>query len=142
MSKRDLALSGFGISAFRYRELSYFCLQYPEKRRAVRELYGLTPPEMTGLPKRGGVSRPTEGRALKIARLTRDCELIDQTAKEIDPYIAPALVANVTTGITYEQMRARGREIPCGRRQFYERRQRFFRLLDQKLGNTDPTLSL
>lgn len=54
-------------------------------------------------------------------------ELIEQTAIEADPETCDLLIKNVTEGISYEYM-----AVPRGRRQFYERRRKFFYLLSQK----------
>ena len=36
--KKDLKLDQYDISPYAYRELHNFCLQYPEKKRRLREL--------------------------------------------------------------------------------------------------------
>ncbi|MDF2686467.1 MAG: hypothetical protein K0S55_1649, partial [Clostridia bacterium] len=37
--KRDIKLDEFNISNYAYRELKYFCLQYQEKKRKLRDCY-------------------------------------------------------------------------------------------------------
>jgi len=59
-------------------------------------------------------------------------ELIEQTALETDSSIYQSLLINITTGATYEQIIACGIKILCGRRQFYEKRKKFFWILDSK----------
>lgn len=54
-------------------------------------------------------------------------ELIEQTAIAVNDGIYRYIIKNVTQGIKYEYM-----DVPCGRRQFYEARKRFFRMLAQK----------
>lgn len=55
--KKDLKLDQYDISPYAYRELHNFCLQYPEKKRRLRELES-----PFGGP-RG--SDPTAGRATR-----------------------------------------------------------------------------
>ena len=64
----------------------------------------------------------------------KNCELIRETALETDKYIYEPLLENLIAGITYDQMIARGIKILCGRRQFYNKRYKFFYLLLQKKG--------
>ena len=59
-------------------------------------------------------------------------KLIEQTAIEVDNNIYQPLLLNVTTGVTYEQMKACGVMILCGRRQFYEKRKKFFWILNNR----------
>ena len=65
----------------------------------------------------------------KTNKLSRDIGLIEQTAQEAVGGLYPFILKNVTEDITYEHM-----GVPCGRRQFYFMRRKFFCLLDQKKG--------
>lgn len=71
--KKDLKLDQYDISPYAYRELHNFCLQYPEKKRRLRELES-----PFGGP-RG--SDPTAGRATRAATLAADIALIEKTAR-------------------------------------------------------------
>ncbi len=129
-NKRDLKLDECGISKLAYRELFNFCLQYEEKKNKVKDLHNpYHSPQITGMPHGNGASNPVEQAVLKAERLSRDIELIDSTAEETDIGIAQAILKNVTQGIQYDYM-----EVPCGRRQFYEKRKKFFYLLAIKKG--------
>lgn len=102
MSKeRDVSLSAYGISKYKYRELKNFCLQYREKQR-----------------QKGSRAKQAE----------EDICLIEQTAAETSASLCSYIIANVADGIPYENMN----NPPCGRRQFYELRRKFFYLLSQK----------
>ena len=65
------------------------------------------------MPRGTSSSNPTEKKALRIAQLKRDTELIDQTAMEADAEIYPWILKNVTSGVPYEYM-----DVPMGRRKF------------------------
>lgn len=128
--KRDIKLNEYGISKFAYRELSNFCLQYEDKKSKIKDLHNpYSSPQITGMPHGSGVGNPTERAALKAELLSRDIELINRTAEETDSGIAEAILKNVTQGIQYDYM-----DIPCGRRQFYMKRRKFFYLLAIKKG--------
>ena len=64
--KKDLKLDQYDISPYAYRELHNFCLQYPEKKRRLRELES-----PFGGP-RG--SDPTAGRATRCLLYTSSFE--------------------------------------------------------------------
>ena len=116
--KRDMKLSDHNISRDKYNELKYFCLQYWQKKQEIDRNYGIDGFSQDGMPR---------GKALRIAQLKRDTELIDQTAMEADAEIYPWILKNVTSGVPYEYM-----DVPMGRRKFYEARRYFFFLLAQK----------
>lgn len=57
----------------------------------------------------------------------KDTRLIEDTAEETDKELAEYILKNVTEGIPYEYM-----NVPCGRKQFYEKRRQFFTALSKK----------
>ena len=125
--ERDLKLDSYGISKMRYRELKYFCLQYPEKKRQVSSLAGLNAMMYDDMPKGGQLSDPTVQGAARIESIMDDIRVIDETAAEAAPGMTQALIKNVTENIPYEYM-----PVPAGKRQFFEARRKFFYLLSQK----------
>lgn len=128
MSKKDLSLKKYNISKERYRELKYFCLQYGEWKRQLSFGVSLQPQKLTGLPNaQNQTSNPTEDAAVKLYELRDKCALVEQAAIEADAELYQYLLKNVTQGIPYEYM-----PVPCGRRQFYELRRKFFFLLSKK----------
>ncbi|MDF2485672.1 MAG: hypothetical protein K0R46_1840 [Herbinix sp.] len=126
-NKRDLSLHKYEIETDLYRELFYFCKRYQSREDEARSLYGLSEVCQDGMPKGNETGDQTANKAMQINKLRADNELIEQTAIEADPYIYQYIVKNVTLGITYEYM-----NVPCGRRQFYEKRRLFFKLLSEK----------
>lgn len=133
-NERDLKLDKYSISKYAYRELKYFCLQYPEKKAELARLhnsqYLLRPTAYDGMPHGSGTGNPTVMAAERALRLSAECELVEQTAIETDAGIYAQLLYSVTNGIPFEEL---GR-VPCGRRQFYEQRRKFFFLLSSKKG--------
>lgn len=125
--KRDMKLSDHNISRDKYNELKYFCLQYWEKKREIVGNYGIDGFSQDGMLRGTSSGNPTEKKALRIAQLKHDTELIEQTAIEADAEIHPWILKNVTSGVPYEYM-----DVPMGRRKFYEARRYFFFLLAQK----------
>lgn len=126
-NSRDVSLNKYGISKWKYRELKYFCLQYNEKKQKAQDIIGLHGMINNGMPKSTLVNLPVENQALKLTSLDDDIKLIEQTALEAAPDICQCIIKSVTEGITYEYM-----AVPCGRKQFYEARRKFFYLLSQK----------
>lgn len=90
------------LSEERYKELKYFCLQYKDKKSIAN-------------------INNAAGRKAKA-----DIYMIEHTAAVIYPEISKYLVESVSTGKTWEQISP-----PCGRRQFYNARRRFFYLLSE-----------
>jgi hypothetical protein len=120
-------LSKYQINNDKYQELFYFCKQYNERKEEIASLYSLTAPNMDGMPKGNKTGSQTEAKAIRIERLKKENEMIEQAAIEASPYTYQYILKNVTEGIPYEYMK-----IPRGRRQFYEDRRLFFKILSEK----------
>ena len=127
-NKRDLNLEEFGISLSRYRELYYFCQLYGEKKEELQRCYSVTSePTSKRSENTHMLTNFAEQQTDKTNKLSRDIGLIEQTAQEAVGGLYPYILKNVTEDITYEHM-----GVPCGRRQFYFMRRKFFCLLDRK----------
>lgn len=126
-NKRDLRLHKYDIDTDHYRELFYFCKRYHEREDEINHLRGLNEIVSDGMPRGSNISDPTARKAEKILKLRADNELIEQTAIESDSFIYQYLLKNIIQGISYEHL-----SCPCGRRQFYEKRRLFFKLLSEK----------
>jgi len=134
-NKRDIKLDEYKISKFAYRELSNFCLQYPEKIKNLKDLRDpLKAQQYSDMPHGSGVGDPTMESAIRAAQLSKDTELIEQTAIETDTGIYQYIILAVTEqGVNYEILKAL-KGIPCGKNYFYTRRRYFFYLLAKKKG--------
>ena len=127
MGQWDLKLEQYRISPLAYRELKYFCLQYAEKVRARNEARNTVRAPLPGGIHGSGPGTPAENAAERAVALSRDIDLIEATAREAAPELYEAIMQNVTQGVRYEYL-----AVPCGRRQFYEARRKFFYLLASK----------
>lgn len=128
---RDLPQK-YNISGARYRELLYFCRQYYDKKQRAEDTYSLPSSAPTGMPHGSATLSTVERQADAAVRDKADVELIERCLKQVcdgDFGIYDALLLNVTKGTLYEYL-----PVPCGRRQFYEKRRKFFWLLDREKG--------
>ena len=126
-NKRDLKLDKYNIDKYQYRELHNFCLQYSKKKQKADSLLGAKGVAYTGMPGNTEPGNPTAKAAEMRAKLLADCKIIEESAKEADPSLYKQIIANVTEQIPFEFM-----GVPCGRRQFYEIRRKFFFILAHK----------
>ncbi|RDY30305.1 hypothetical protein [Lachnotalea glycerini] len=126
-NKRKLKLMKYNIDDDLYQELFYFCKRYKQREDEINSMYGLTNINTDGMPKGSSIGSQTEAKALRILKLRSENELIEQSAIEANPYIYQYIIKNVTQGISYDYMK-----VPCGRRQFYESRRIFFKILSEK----------
>ncbi len=131
MNKRDLNLSKYGISPKRYRELYYFCLQYEEMKEKLKSIYALQSSKFDSNIQSNVASDPTQKKAIAAAKISKDLEIIEQTAIEADDEIYQYLLMNVTNQIPYTYLRY-DLGMPCGHDKFYKARRRFYYLLDKK----------
>lgn len=128
MKERDLNLSEYNISREKYRELKYFCLQYPEWKHQLQTLTDdLKAPIITDMPTAHNGTDSTAMIMLKRIELAEKCALVERTAQEVCGNTYSPLLKNVTEGVRYESM-----PTYTGRRQFYENRRKFFYSLAKK----------
>ena len=109
------------MTANRYRELKYFCLQYPEKVKKIMGMSYLTGRIYDGMPKGGGSSDSTADIAIEIGILKDDTTLIVQTAQQVGKCFYQELMDNVTKGVPWEYL-----DMPMSRRSFYRMKDDFF----------------
>ncbi len=132
MKGRKINLDQYGISRAAYEELRAFCLQYDEKLARLNDTYSLKSPQMSGMPHGGKVSNPTE-RAGEIAiRYREDVDIIVNTAKEVDPELAPFIVKNVTTEKNPPWVLKARYGMEASERAFNHKRRQFYYLLALK----------
>jgi len=148
-STRPIKLDDWGISWEEYKELTYFCLQYDQKKRDAAALlttristptpatyhkggkeYGVFLPHGSGQ-----TSDPVAATAAKRDRLLRDVHIIEQAVMAASRInngysIYPSLLRAVTTrGGVQAAMADPDSRPPCGKNEFYEARRKFFWIL-------------
>ena len=120
--KRKLDLRKFNISAYAYKEMEYFCMQYKEKKKKIDEGYGISAVRYDKeRSKNGNINDPTFENAARVLKLKKDVEIIERAAMETDEVLYKYILKNVTEGTAFDVL-----NIPCGRRQFYDKRKMFF----------------
>lgn len=124
----------YGVSPYRFRELYYFCLQYPEWKEELKhntDTVGAV--DNDGLPHGANISDQTGSLAARRADLARKCEAIEQAAIESDPIIYPYILQAVTSrGVTFHYLKTMS-GIPCERDMYYDRRRKFYWILSKKI---------
>ena len=120
MRNYTLELRNAGISRERYMELKYQCLQYDQMKKRTQDMRKAA---------NAIAEMDEEARKRFRRRLLRRLELIEECAREVSPEMAPWLLGCVT--------REKSELPPCGPRQYYEMRRRFYVLLDRKLQGED-----
>lgn len=119
----------------RFYELYHWCLQYPEWEAEYRSIILLPGGGLDRDHSGSGTSDPTFKRAARQAELSRKMNLIEEAAKEADRILQKYILLAVTQeDASYQHLR-NAYQMPCGRKIFYDRRRRFYWLLDKKIKN-------
>lgn len=123
----------YWIEKHRYYELKHFCLQYPVWKKAHIALDGWGDKHSSVIEqfKASGISNPTEKCAEARLFYSERIELIERVAQETNPELSSYIIKSVTTGISFDHLKAR-LEIPCCRDVYYEMYRRFFWLLNKE----------
>ena len=121
----NLRFEKYGISKEAFKELRAFCLQYPEKKAKVADVFSIKASTFSEKIKKSGISDPTAKAEELAEKYEADIELIEKTAKEIDEFLAPWIIKSVTQNIPawklvqLENMPATVNELNSKRQQFY-----------------------
>lgn len=117
------------ISRHRYYELKHFCLQYPEFKKEYNELCNKIPGGIIQLNKDKTVhiDRSSEVRQRYLNKM----ELIENTAKLLDPVLGEYIFKGVTEGLPYTYFKMHN-NIPCCKDIYYDLYRKFFYILDRK----------
>lgn len=122
----------YWISKHRFYELYHFCLQYQEWKDEYNTLDGKKAINMDGMPHGSSVGSPTEALGIRRAELYNKIHLVEAIANEADPALSKYILKGVTEeGITFTYLQMR-MGINCAPGTYYDRRRRFFWLLDKK----------
>lgn len=130
---RPLNHNKYGISKNRFKELYYWCLQYDEWKDELKYRTDTVKSiEVTDMPITHNGSDSTQQLAIRRVQLIENCRMVEQTAIEADPDIYQYILKAVTNeDVTYRYLRLI-MGIPCGKDMYYDRRRKFYWLLDQK----------
>lgn len=132
MNTYKIKLDKFGISDAAYKELRAFCLQYDEKLARLNDAYSLKSPNLSGMPHGSGISDPTARAAELCEKYKEDIDLIEKTAREVDPKLAPFIIKNVTSENCPPWVLKTRYGMEAGEKQFNKKRRQFYYLLALK----------
>ena len=120
------------IDKHRYYELKHFCLQYNEWKKAYSNCNEsiIFAAQIDRMPNCVSHSDLTAKYAIKKAYYSERIKLVEEIAREADPYLWNYILRAVTEGLSYTYLKTR-LEIPCGRDMYYDRYRRFFWLLSE-----------
>ena len=117
----------------RYLELKYFCLQYSDYKRKIREYEsGKIPGRSFSEIKSKDILDLTAECAVSAAFYKDKTDAIEYAAKACDRDIGSYILIAVTRGFSFPKMKTQY-DLPCERDMYYDRRRRFFDILDAEL---------
>ncbi len=126
MSVKSLSQKNrYWLEENRYRELKYYCLQYPEWKRAYEGLSSLTQQPELYLPQPDYHGDPTAKCAIAMDKYNRKMAVVDRAAEKTDLELKDYILKGVTEGLSYDQLVAR-MGMPCGRKLYYNYYHKFF----------------
>lgn len=131
MSKRNK----YYIDKERKYELIHFCRQYTKWKEALYDVQGWStaPTDQDKVDTGGYISDPT-ARAAAIRKFYLDrMAIIEEAAYKADPELCDYIIKGVTTDATYDNMLMM-HNIPCSADTYYDRRAKFFWILDKLRG--------
>lgn len=125
----------YWIPKYRFLELKYFCLQYPEWKREYRILQTSIDTSSTNseIKTQQEFQDPTGNLAVRLEKLNSKISLVGKIAKMSDSEIGDYVLLAVTEGLSFVNLKMMY-EIPCERDMYYDRYRRFFWLMDRAAG--------
>lgn len=125
--------SKYYLSKHEFYTAYHFALQYTEwkEEHAALTSKGAGSPSLSDEPHGSGVGRPTERDGIRAAELSRKIQRIeDAVAEVVSPAVYEFLLYAVTHEyVSYQKLIARG--MPCGKKQYYEARRKFYYIISK-----------
>ena len=126
--------SKYYLPKHRFLELYHYCLQYKDWKAALRSLDGMRGMNYDFVQSRGsGYNDPVFYLALKRLDLEKKIQGVEETALDTDEDIARFILSGVTDeNATFDNLSLL-HDLPYSRNTYYDRRRKFYSLLDQRL---------
>lgn len=123
----------YWIPKHRYYELKHYCLQYPTWKRAYLSLdeISIQSIPIDEIDRSYAPGDPTGKKAVLKAYYEEKIRLVEDMAKETDPYLNKYILKAVTEELSYNYLQSK-LNIPCGRDMYYDRYRKFFWLLSRE----------
>lgn len=125
----------YWISKHRFYEIEHHCLQYKEWKDEYSTLstQGVSGVDYDGMPHGTNVGNPTETVGMRMAILKGKIDTVEKTAEEADPELAKYILKAVTNeGISFNYLKM-VMGIPCEKDMYYNRRRKFYWLMNQRM---------
>lgn len=125
--------SKWWIPKYRFLELKYFCLQYPEwKKEAAEILFNMAKPGLIQNGPKGQLEfkDSTGDLAVRLAMLNAKIDMLGEIARSVDDTIGYFILRAVTEDISFVKMKTLY-DIPCERDMYYDRYRKFFYILSR-----------
>lgn len=127
------------IPKHRFYELYHYCLQYQEwldEYNSIVQLSGISADTQPG----SGIGDPTFAKAEKGLALWEKMEEVRKAAAAADPQLSKYILLAVTKeGASYQYLR-NVLGMPCSRKMFYDRRRKFYWIMDKNRKNVSIKL--
>lgn len=128
-----LKKSEWKLSKHEFYTAYHYALQYNDWKSEAASITFMTAIPIDDMPHGTNVGNPTEAKAMRRAALTGKMSVIESLARTAGGDIYKWLLLGVTNeGYSYNYLRER-LNIPCGKDFYYDRRRKFYYLLNKKL---------
>lgn len=121
----------YWISKYKYYELKYFCLQYPEWKKVYECLDDTRLPSSHIFTNGTDVNKPTEDIAIAKSLYLDKIKMVEKAAKETDELLSDYILKAVTQDLSFVYLDT-VLNIPCSRGTYYDRYRKFFWILSKK----------
>lgn len=134
MARRNSYSGKYKLSKHEYLNAYYYAMRYLDWKAEYGSLSDNSKAiTYTDMPHGNGTGDPTAQYGERRAELALKMQIIEETANEADPDLSEYILYAAThEGVTFESLQAE-KQIPCGRAMFYERRRKFYYLLNKKI---------
>ena len=134
MARRNSYRGKYKLSKHEYLKSYHYAMCYNEWKRDYDALVDTACAiRYDDMPHAANTRDRTAEAAEKRAELREKIRMIEDTAHEADPDLGDYILHAVTNeGATYEYLQT-VKKLPCGKDMFYDRRRKFYYLLNKKI---------
>ena len=134
MARRNIYTGKYKLSKHEYLKAYHYAMCYRDWKKEYDALADTARAiGYDDMPHGSNTKDLTAEAAEKRLELAVKISMIEQTVMEAEPEIYETLLLAVTTeGISFDYLKS-AKQIPCGREMYYERRRKFYYLLNKKI---------
>lgn len=124
----------YALDKEEYLTVQHFAQQYPGLKKKYYSILGLKAVVQDGQPRGTTPGNPVEAQAIQLEPYSEKIKMIEESARIAGEDLYKWVLKGVTEKRSYDNLRLMY-GLPCGKNEYYKKRQLFFWILNKKIND-------